>query len=435
MRISRILHAGYIFESAGVTIAFDPIFENPFSKNCFAFPEVDFDRLAISQQNFDAVFISHYHDDHFSLESLDLLHKDTPIYMFSIFEELFDLLTELSFKKVHAIQLYQPITLGPIRITALEALDQDVDSLYHIQAEGLNLLHVVDSWVGPITFNKLLETPRWDMVLWPFQTLREIEVMAPSSAEAVTAETRRLPPEWIAQLKELNPRAIIPSSCQFQFEKWSWYNDVFFPISYAQFEGQISEVLAGTQVCRLDPGESLNLHSDGVHPGKPLSWVWRLGESSVDYHFKPEKTPPPIADIAQMLEPLRQEQQKLVSEFCQEGLLTRFRTLNPIEDFAAYWHLRVYDHEGKVKKYQYRISANQIEKIPASEKWDWCTEISENKLYGALEEGESLTSIYLRVNTEKGDPMEDPLLRCLYEGIIGAYQKAQLKKILKEKTR
>ena len=79
MKISRILHAGYVFECDGTRILFDPVFENPFSRNCHAFPDVRFDLAAIRGLRPDAVFISHFHDDHCSMESLDLLDRATPI--------------------------------------------------------------------------------------------------------------------------------------------------------------------------------------------------------------------------------------------------------------------------------------------------------------------------------------------------------------------
>jgi len=72
--------------------------------------------------------------------------------------------------------------------------------------------------------------------------------------------------------------------------------------------------------------------------------------------------------------------------------------------------------------------------IPVS----WSTEVPIAKLYAALEEGESLTSMYVRINDrvfdseiekeiQAADVMEDPLIRCLFTGVFGAYQKAQLK--------
>jgi hypothetical protein len=74
----------------------------------------------------------------------------------------------------------------------------------------------------------------------------------------------------------------------------------------------------------------------------------------------------------------------------------------------------------------------------------WTTEIPVSKLYAALELGESLTSMYMRINdavfdadTEKeiesADIVDDPLIRCLFNDAFGAYQAAQLRR-LKEKT-
>ncbi|UUZ48323.1 hypothetical protein LP420_36545 [Massilia sp. B-10] len=59
------------------------------------------------------------------------------------------------------------------------------------------------------------------------------------------------------------------------------------------------------------------------------------------------------------------------------------------------------------------------------------------KLYAALELGESLTSLYLRINEAVFAPqdeaaladaelIEDPLIRCLFNDAFGAYQAAQL---------
>ena len=97
LKISRILHAGYVFECNDTLIAFDPIFENPFSRNCYAFPDVRFDHDQIRNLKFAAVFISHFHDDHCSLESLDFLDRMTPIYIYCLFDELFSMVRELGF--------------------------------------------------------------------------------------------------------------------------------------------------------------------------------------------------------------------------------------------------------------------------------------------------------------------------------------------------
>ena len=112
LRISRILHAGYVFECEGTQIAFDTIFENPFSRNCHAFPDVRFDLEQIRQLTFDAVFISHFHDDHCSLESLALLDRATPLYIYCLFDELFAMVRELGFSNVTALKINAPVSIG-----------------------------------------------------------------------------------------------------------------------------------------------------------------------------------------------------------------------------------------------------------------------------------------------------------------------------------
>ena len=154
LRISRILHAGYVFEYDGPVVAFDTIFENPFSRNCHAFPQVEFDQEAIRNLKLDAVFISHFHDDHCSLESLDLLDRSTPIYLYCVFDELFDWIRELGFESVHSLKIDRAVQIGSIEITPRRALDADVDSLFQIRAGGFNVLNVVDSWIdAPPTYS------------------------------------------------------------------------------------------------------------------------------------------------------------------------------------------------------------------------------------------------------------------------------------------
>jgi len=218
LKISRILHAGYVFQYGSTQIAFDPIFENPFSHNCYAFPSVQFDLTQIQKLKFDAVFISHFHDDHCSMESLVHLNRETPIYMYCIHEEMFDLIKRLGFVHVHSLRLDQSVQVGDLDVIPRRALDVDVDSLFQIKAGGLNVLNVVDSWIDDDTLDQLVQAGRWDMILWPFQTMREIEVIAPSQGVQVPAI---LPEEWIFQLKKLNPRYVVPSSCQFKQESWS----------------------------------------------------------------------------------------------------------------------------------------------------------------------------------------------------------------------
>ncbi len=442
LTISRILHAGYVFECERTRIAFDTIFENPFSRNCHAFPDVRFDADAIRRERFDAVFISHFHDDHCSLESLDLLARDTPLYIYCIFDELFEMVRLLGFTNVRSLRLNVPVHVGPFEVIPREAMDADVDAMFQVRAGGMNVLNVVDSWIDEDTLAKLVREGPWDMVLWPFQTMREIEVLAPTRAAAAPPT---LPEQWIDQLQALAPRYVVPSSCQFLQEPWSWYNRAFFPISYAQFTREVQAALPGAQVVRLNPSVSVRLDAGGLHPAPPLAWVIPVGEQDVDYAYEGNAAPPPTADIARHFAPLTAAQSERVKRYCEVELPRKYAAMDAESEYfeqPRVWQLSVVDDAGKAARFRYRLAPGRASLAEeGAGPLGWTTEIPAAKLYAALERGESLTSMYMRINEARFEPaiegplaeadvVEDPLIRCLFSDTFGAYQAAQLRRLL-----
>ncbi len=442
LTISRILHAGYVFDCDGTRIAFDTIFENPFSRNCHAFPDVRFDHEQIRRQRFDAVFISHFHDDHCSLESLDLLDRATPLYIYCIFDELFAMVRQLGFTNVQPLRLNVPVAVGPFSVTPREAMDADVDSMFQVQAAGLNVLNVVDSWIDEGTLAQLVKEGPWDMVLWPFQTMREIEVLAPSRSQAAPP---KLPEEWLPQLQALAPRYIVPSSCQFVQEPWSWYNRAFFPITYAQFTREVTAALPAAQVVRLNPSMSVRLDATSLLAAPPLSWITPVGEQDVDYVYEGNEAPPHTSEIARHFDALTAPQLARVLDYCSVELPAKYGAVEASSEYfdaPRIWQLSVYDHAGVPTQFRYRLTSDGTATADTGEEpLGWTTEIPATKLYGALEEGESLTSMYMRINdkvfdaaTERdlldADVVDDPLIRCLFSDTFGAYQAAQLRRLL-----
>ncbi|MBC7467435.1 MAG: MBL fold metallo-hydrolase [Bdellovibrio sp.] len=439
VKVSRVLHAGYIFSDDQTQILFDPIFENPFSRNCHAFPEIEFDIEQIKKQKFSAVFISHYHDDHCSFESLNLLDRATPIYMFCVFEQMFDLIRELGFINVYSLQLDVTLSIGGFQVTPRRALDEDVDSIFHIQAGDLNILNVVDSWIDDQTMELLAQYSPWDLVLWPFQTMREIEVIAPSRAKPAQ---NTLPPEWISQLKILNPKFLVPSSCQFIQESWSWYNNAFFPISYQQFETEIQGALPYVTVVRLNPSVSVQLSENRLQYSEPVPWIKPVGLQNLDYHYKKNIKPPHTSEISKNFAALSDAQSALVFSYLKSGLIDKYESMEaPLDSYfekSRSWKLSIYDHVGDAISVFYQVKENKMIHLAEEPKTiGWLTEIPISKIYAALKLGESLTSMYVRINNiifdqeiekeiEDVDVIDDPLIRCLFTGVFGAYQKAQL---------
>lgn len=440
LQIHRILHAGYIFECEDTRILFDPIFENPFSVNCFAFPAVRFDLDEIRKQRFHAVFISHFHDDHCSFDSLNLLDRDTPVYVFCIYDQMLNWLTELGFKNVRRVELDHAITVGPFQIIPRLAQDADVDSIYEIHAAGLKILNVVDSILSTEGFQNLADQAPWDVVLWPFQTMRETAVLSPRFSPP---EPASVPEEWARRFQALNPRYIVPSSCQFVHESWSWYNQAMFPITYKMFNQFVAWHTRSTEVLRMDPGISIELGSTDAKIIPGLPWVERLGNESVDYSFDLFMQAPPTSSIAKKFPELSEAEREDVAAFINNDMIRRFSDLEweRAEYFftAKNWQLAVYDHKGAAEFFYFSIEKCKIVSLPHQPtNIDWSTEVVGFKLYQALKKGESLTSMYVRVNDidmgadtvaslQSADVMDDPLIRSLFSGQFGSYQQEQLR--------
>ncbi len=447
--VSRLFHAGYQFVASNTRILFDPIFENPMSVNCYSHNEIEFDHNKIKQLNFDAVFISHVHDDHFSLQSLQFLDKKIPIYIYCYDHIYIELIIKLGFHHVFQLFLSHQIQIKEFQITCLPALDREIDCLFHIQSENLNILNVVDAWIDWETCHYLSKLAKWDLILWPFQQMREIEVVSPSRYPPADQKT---PAEHQTQLKMLMPKVVIPSSCQFIHEKWSWYRHHYFPISYRSFAEQVSQILPDTKVIRLDPACSLQLSEHGIVSAQPISWIKIIESSKFDYQYHPEFRPQDMNDIASRFPLLSIKEQEQIELFLNNQIIEKWFELDQeIFEYPVlplYWKIILYSivdpmtKQTQVKEYCYRLNQDHLQHVKSIESHDvhWLTEIIDYKLYQALHHGESLSSLYIRINDRKVIDKEfpniidfeitaDPLLRILYEGKIAYFQKHQLMKI------
>ncbi len=438
LKICRVLHAGYLFECDETRILFDPIFENPFSVNCFAFPPVRFDLPLLEKERFSAVFISHFHDDHCSLKSLNLLDRRTPIFIYCLHGELMDWIRDLGFRDVRQLRLDVEIEVGPFKITPRRAFDADVDSLFQIRVGELNILNVVDSLLDSETLSLLKKESPWNLVLWPFQMMRELAVIAPTRT---IQEPVKVPDESIDELASLKPHFVVPSSCQFVHEPWSWYNHALFPMTYRQFTDEVHSRVPGTRVVRMDPGTSFLLDGTSFSQTESLKWVQPCGEQNVDFDYQPERLPTSTSEIAKCFPPLSHEERDRVHSYCVTELPRIYRSLDVPEFFREprVWLLCLFDEAGKESRFYYRIEMENVELLPtAVESIAWKTEVIITKLFAALERGETMSSMYLRVNDHRFDPraeealgeaevLDDPLIRTLFTGQFGAYQLAQLK--------
>ena len=444
VKVSRIFHAGYIVETNQARVVFDPILTNPFSFNCLVDPPVELEPQAILARSWDGIFISHFHEDHCCLESLSHFPRSIPIYLYCHHPELADWIRQMGFQQVTSLSIDQPVFLKGLEVTPRRALDDEVDCMFQVQIGSFQLLNVVDSWIDWETVTQL-ESTRWDLILWPFQILREREVLSPSRYPKAV---RAIPEAWREQWARMNPRAMVPSSCQFRMEDWSWYNQEFFSWSESYFESQVREQFPEIELWTMAPGESLIWSHGQFRRGPSLEGLRILGPARVvapGISWGVER--PSVSEVARNFAALDVAEKQIINYFCSNEIFERWAEVGPSAEVyfnrPRRWLLRIWDESGFSTDHGYLVDEGQLSIWDPRTGLDpeWLTEISAWKLHGALREGESLTSIYVRVNemafdlkTEKAlkgvDPLSDPLIRCLYNGRFGSYQQAQLKRLL-----
>lgn len=447
LKVTRVLHAGYIFEDQSSKIIFDPIFETPFSVNCYAYPNIEFDVNKIKQLEFSAVFISHFHDDHCSFDSLNLLKRSTPIYIYCLNEEMLQLIRELGFKNVYPLKINHEVKIGTFKVTPHRALEEEVDCVFQISTDTINVLNVVDSWIDYDKVSELAKI-KWNLILWPFQTMRELEVLSPHRSDRNAVE---VPFEWVEQLQALNPQNLVPSSCQFINESWSWYNHAFYPISYKMFIEKMQKSLKATSVFRINSGATLKLSVNAIRWVNSVDWIKPIGPQDLDYCYLPSQTIPSLLEVSKKFNNLSTEQQLQIKEFCKVELLNKLNNLDfSNEDYFQFenftWCLKVYSHHNsraQVDTYTYAKVGKQFKLLQNNEQQaeiHWQTEIAEFKLWNALFQAEAMTSLYLRINDGQFSAenekllkeislIEDPLIRVLYNNNFASYQKKQLERI------
>jgi hypothetical protein len=206
----------------------------------------------------------------------------------------------------------------------------------------------------------------------------------------------------------------------------------------------VAAALPRARVVRLDPSVSVRLDATSLRPAEPLSWVIPVGAQDVDYTYEGNAAAPHTADIARHFAPLSKAQFERVIDYCRSELLQKYGAVEATSgyfDQPRIWQLSIYDHAGEVTRFRYRLEGDVACPDDGTAPLGWTTEIPAAKLYAALEEGESLTSAYVRINDTvfeadierdlaQADVVDDPLIRCLFSDTFGAYQAAQLRRLL-----
>tara|TARA_Y100000591_G_scaffold319168_1_gene330906 strand:- start:833 stop:2323 length:1491 start_codon:yes stop_codon:yes gene_type:complete len=150
-------HAGLLINYKNINILIDPWFDNAFLGGWHPYPYNKFLKSSILKTKIDYIYISHAHEDHFSVEFLSLIDKNIPV-LIAKFKgtNLINRLKKLEFKNIREIEhnkIYNINNNIKIKIIMDTSFKED-SSLYIIFDNKYTFLNMNDC------NNKLTDLPK-----------------------------------------------------------------------------------------------------------------------------------------------------------------------------------------------------------------------------------------------------------------------------------
>ncbi len=255
MRITALGHASYLIQSNNINILIDPVFGSTFENGeSIPFPDR---KIHVNQiPKIDAVFLSHFHDDHFDIQSLKIVGLETPIYCpKSAYHILF--LKKEGFKNIKAISKFSPIKLESLTITPTPS-----DSPIHLEygfilsVKGLYIWNQVDTVITPSILKQVSErvTSKFSLIFCPYQLLLEHAANWPQECEFPTRRYERL--KMIT--RSFNTKYLIPSSSGLKSLD-ERMNYGLYPINILDFKKDLEKEHCSFKVHCGHPGEKFEI--------------------------------------------------------------------------------------------------------------------------------------------------------------------------------
>ena len=269
MNITYLGHAGFVIEAESVRLLVDPWFYPAFLDSWFPAPDNRFLIDEVTAQGYDAIFVSHAHEDHFDRRFLDTLARNIPVLCANFRSRgLTSAWRSLGFTDITTLDHGEQLTLAPgVVVTVLCDTSHREDSALMVEAEGSRFLDLNDCLVqfGELPTEVDLLTRQYSGAMWYPNCYRyPPEVMQ----EKVRAVRRNLLQTLVTTCEMTTPGWFLPSAgppC-FLDPALREFNDraqTIFPV-WDDVAGDFTAACPTVSVIRAEPGDRIE-----VLAGKP----------------------------------------------------------------------------------------------------------------------------------------------------------------------
>ncbi len=313
MKLTNIGHATILLETKGLRILTDPWLTPRLDRFWEHYPPL---RPETVPERVDIVLLSHHHFDHFHLPSIHSLNRDALVFcpsnptrlgLYPAGGGVFDvagLLQRLGFTRVEAVEPFQRIEIGEIRITCIPSYVVFPEYTFVIEDGDSSILLAGDSLLHPQTVAWIEEyKPRFDLAVLPPHSISNDACFqhripfADQKADDDQVRRRIAALRYRQYLGQIPAASFLPGA----FGWWvlprpvadepscHWINRKLFPITLADGY-DIGEEL-GLEMHSWQPGDRIHLRPGGLE-GEGPGWddIDRLRSVCSALECDPEKS-------------------------------------------------------------------------------------------------------------------------------------------------
>ncbi|WP_431879485.1 MBL fold metallo-hydrolase [Amycolatopsis sacchari] len=321
-------HAGFVVEHRGTRILMDPWFFPAFLGSWFPYPDNRFLLDDVVSGEFDYLYVSHAHEDHYDEKLLRRLDRSTKVivakYRSKVMVRHF---RDLGFENVTALAHRESLELGP-GLTATMLLDTShkEDSGLLLDLDGFRFLDLNDcnTPMSELPGDVDLLAAQFSGAMWyPNCYDYPPAVMA----EKVAGVRADLMDTLYRKVKLTGAKAYLPSAgpACFLDPELAQYNDrdaTIFPV-WEQVADGFAQACPESDVVRLGPGDHLDV-GDGiaVHAGGPLeedldAYRERRRDEWAEFHAGPEPEVS-LPEIEQYFHTLQTWNKRFLGDFSKD---------------------------------------------------------------------------------------------------------------------
>ena len=260
MRLTVLGHASYLVEGQNTKILMDPVLGDTFEGgNSIPFPSRTINKKDLPQV--DAIILSHFHSDHFDIDSLVFIGKAIPIYCpMSTHHILF--LKQAGFKTIIPMKEFEVKKIGNIEIFPTPSNSPVHNELGVIfKEEDCVIWNQVDTVVTEDIVQNIYKkvSPKFNLILCPFQLLLEFAEYWPDECAFPEERYNRL----ISTTSAFSTEYLLPSSSGLKSANET-LNSGLFPISIDQFKKDILEKNKNIFFLEYLPGKSFDISNNDL---------------------------------------------------------------------------------------------------------------------------------------------------------------------------